>query len=145
MLSKIKKLISGNKFFAGKGFSLVELIVTIAIIVILVAVLVPNVVVYIEQATRAQAETTAKQLYNAASVYVSEELTKGHDFDPNDTIEPSILWSSDESLVEEPKNCDEIEVKLSSTGANVNYVYVRSGDYEIDSPRGNSGRVTYTD
>ena len=139
MLSKLRKIKS------SEGFSLVELIVTIAIIVILVSVLVPNVAVYIKQATQAQAETTAKQLYNAASVYVSEELSKGNEFDPNDTIEPSVLWTGDESLVDEPKNCDEIEVKLSSTGANVNYVYVRSGDYEVDYPRGNSGRVVYTD
>lgn len=127
------------------GFSLVELIVTIAIIVVLVSILVPNVAYYISQATEAQTEATAKELYNAASVYVSEEIVKGNNFTPDDEIEPEVLWECDDSLVEEPQGYDEIEIKLTSTGANVNYVYLRKGDYEADYPRGNSGKVNYAD
>ena len=139
----MKKLL--KKLERTDGFSLVELIVTIAIIIILVAILVPNVAAYISQATKAQSEATAKEVYNAACVYVSEEVVKGHQFSPDDTITPSVLWTGSSPLIDEPLGYDEIEVKLSSTGANVNYVYLRKGDFEVDYPRGNSGKVTYTD
>ncbi len=132
-----------QKTGATDGFSIVELLVTIAIMVILIAILIPNITAYISKATEAEVQGTAKELYNAASVYVADELSKGHDFDPNDTIDPSELWNKDDSLVEEPENYDDIEVKISSTGANVNYVYIRRGDYEVDYPKGNSGKIAY--
>ena len=138
MKNKLKALRSES------GFSLVELIVTIAIMVILIAILIPNISAYIKKASEANVQVAAKEIYNAASVYVSEELAKGHDFDPNDTITPSVLWSGDDSLIDEPTGYDDIEVKISSTGANINYVYLRKGDFEVDYPKGNSGKIAYS-
>lgn len=56
----MKKLIKNNR-----GFSLVELIVVIAIMVILIAMLVPNLLGYIESARRATLKADAKQIYVA--------------------------------------------------------------------------------
>lgn len=59
-----------NKLNENKGFSLVELIVVIAIMVILIALLVPNVVGYISKAQDSANLSAAKSIYNAASTAV---------------------------------------------------------------------------
>ena len=55
-----------------KGFSLVELIVVIAIMVILIAMLVPNVVGYINKATIATEKSAAATIFTAAQTYVTD-------------------------------------------------------------------------
>ena len=56
-----------------KGFSLVELIVVIAIMVILIAMLVPNVVGYIKKANYATEQNGAATVFSAAQTYVTDE------------------------------------------------------------------------
>ena len=60
-----------------KGFSLVELIVVIAIMVILIAMLVPNVVGYIKKATWATEQNGASTVFSAAQTYATDCYTKG--------------------------------------------------------------------
>lgn len=55
-----------------KGFSLVELIVVIAIMVILIAMLVPNVIGYINKATVATEKSAAATIFTAAQTYVTD-------------------------------------------------------------------------
>jgi type IV pilus assembly protein PilA len=59
-----------NRLHESKGFSLVELIVVIAIMVILIALLVPNVVGYISKAQDSANLSAAKSIYNAANTCV---------------------------------------------------------------------------
>ena len=59
-----------------KGFSLVELIVVIAIMVILIAMLVPNVVGYIKKATWATEQNGAATVFSAAQTYATDCYTK---------------------------------------------------------------------
>lgn len=59
-----------NRLNENKGFSLVELIVVIAIMVILIALLVPNVVGYISKAQDSANLSAAKSIYNAANTAV---------------------------------------------------------------------------
>jgi prepilin-type N-terminal cleavage/methylation domain-containing protein len=67
MISKIK---------SQEGFSLVELIVVIAIMVILIAMLVPNVVGYIKKATWATEQNGAATVFSAAQTYATDCYTK---------------------------------------------------------------------
>ncbi len=59
-----------NRLNENKGFSLVELIVVIAIMVILIALLVPNVVGYISKAQDSANLSAAKSVYNALNTAV---------------------------------------------------------------------------
>ena len=55
-----------------KGFSLVELVVTIAIVVILITMIVPNVVGYIERAAKMSAMNTLRVMVNGMEVSIVE-------------------------------------------------------------------------
>lgn len=68
-----------NKLKDNKGFSLVELIVVIAIMVILIALLVPQVSGYIAKARSASNESNAKAIYNAAVQYLADQAQAGID------------------------------------------------------------------
>ncbi len=60
-----------------KGFSLVELIVVIAIMVILIAMLVPNVIGYINKATIATEKSAAGTVYSSAQAYLTDVYADG--------------------------------------------------------------------
>ena len=62
-MKKINRKLRKNK----KGFTLVELIVVIAIIAVLAAIIVPNMIKYLENAKQSELNSTATSIYQAAS------------------------------------------------------------------------------
>ncbi len=74
----IKKL---QALKAKKGFTLVELIVVIAIIGVLAAILVPTMLGYVTSSRVTSANTTASELKNAVNNFITTMDTKGYTFD----------------------------------------------------------------
>ena len=77
MLNAMLKLINQQKQKSKKGFTLVELIVVIAILGILAALVVPSVSGYIKKAQDATNESNAQMLYSAAQLYVTDKEAGG--------------------------------------------------------------------
>lgn len=94
-----------NRLNENKGFSLVELIVVIAIMVILIALLVPNVVGYISKAQDSANLSAAKSVYNAINTAVIDYKAKTGSYpkstDLKDTLDDQT--GTAEALVVVPK------------------------------------------
>lgn len=60
-----------------KGFTLVELVVVIAIIGVLAAILVPSMMGYVKKARLKTANGNAKTAYNGVSEYLADKETEG--------------------------------------------------------------------
>lgn len=126
-----------------RGFSLVELIVVIAIMVILIAALVPNLVKYLKNAEVISAKNTSATAYRAAETYIISMTAEGVDFPGNALLDPNVLWNPAIDLMDKPKNLSTLEIKLSDQGNAVEYVYFETPNgINADYPEGFSGKVT---
>ncbi len=133
-----------RKLFKNKdGFTLVELIVVIAVIIVLVSMLIPAVASYITKAEIAVTRNDCNEFYTAANVYVSSKIGEGHTFTSGEVLsDPSVLWTGDSPFMLPPKGTyTTIEIKLNDAANAVEYVYYDRGDFDADTPPGASGKV----
>lgn len=67
-----------QKSKAKKGFTLVELIVVISIIAILLLILVPSLLSFLNRARETRLDANAKSAYNACIALYTDEVSKGN-------------------------------------------------------------------
>lgn len=133
-MKKYLKQLKSNK----KGFTLIEMIVVIAIIGVLAAILVPSMAGYLESAKGARKEANAKTVYTAAQVAVTSLETTGkventtHSIPASDKI--SELHTKIQSLIGKTNydKFDQIDVTVAD-GAVIKVVVREKGADEADT------------
>ena len=128
MFNALVKLINQQKQKSKKGFTLVELIVVIAILGILAALVVPSVTGYIQKAQDATNEANAQMLYSGAQLYITDMDTAGT---PVDTVSISDLVSKG-YIQKEPGGSATFTVTKATTTAKakVTLAYTPAGKKE---------------
>lgn len=66
-----------KKYNNNKGFTLMELIIVVAIMAILIALIAPNLTGFLDTATATSYEANAKSCYTAASAWVTQQRING--------------------------------------------------------------------
>lgn len=112
-----------------QGFTLIEMIVVVAIIAILIALIVPNVMRFIQTTNQTAADANAKTIYVAAQTYITDQYTKGNEVTGTeisiDLIKPFLTDSA------VTQNAD---VKIEASGGAVKSVTWKRGDFEGNYP-----------
>ena len=74
-MTKLKALLA--KKDSNKGFTLMEMIIVIAIIAILIALIAPNLISYLNTANDTKVAANAKVCYTSANAWVAQQKVKG--------------------------------------------------------------------
>lgn len=93
MTEKAYALKNARKQNGKKGFTLIELVVVIAIIAILITLIAPNLTGFVGTAKKTKGEAAAKSVYTAIVAYESTGGTKLEDTSASATANASILKS----------------------------------------------------
>lgn len=114
-----------------KGFTLIEMIVVIAIIAVLIALVAPLMTRYIGTAKQTKADAAAKSLYTAAQAYVAEKVLDGVDADTIDSFTSSELSEIKDFLDNPPSANPTIDVTDGEVGDVTIVVDGYTGNYPL--------------
>ena len=94
-----------------KGFTLIELIVVIAIIGVLAAILVPSMIGYVGDSKLSTANSNAKLVFTNAATYSTKCEVAGYPMTKGNSIETATTLKTDKSgTVQAPKSDKEVDL-----------------------------------
>lgn len=134
-----------------KGFTLIELIAVIAILVILGAILVPNVLGYRKKAQKSNIQASAKTLIKAIDTYNSdkngldEQIGDGTgEYAGTKTYTDGISSLNEAGIISQSKIPDALDGSGAvNTVARLNNV--ADGKFDVESVSGKASQITLTD
>lgn len=96
-----------EKKLNNEGFTLMELIIVVAIIAILIALIAPNLTSFLDTATNTSYDANAKSCYTAASAWVTQERISGSVITGTITVNNSKVSSEGTLTTEQKKSLAE--------------------------------------
>lgn len=137
-----------------KGFTLIEVIVVIAILAILGAILVPNVLGYRQKAEKSNIQTSAKTIVSAIDAYNADKDNIADEIGDNPTTTPAptasyISYADGITDLVAAKMLDDAKIPTCLHGASTvtsiaKLQSVANGNFSVDSVNGNSSTITIT-
>lgn len=119
-----------KEVIGSSGFSLIELIITIGILVLLLSLLIPNLIVYMRIAQEKSDLNNARSIYSAAQTYVAVKKADTGMY-PNITGDDILQGIIDEELINRPGNNVVVSIIYIPGSAGVDYVEYATGDSAI--------------